>query len=69
MQVNLRQCNIGQLEEVALAVSDLDSPTYGHHLSSSEVCDIVSCPDRAEGVQGVLEWVLGPAPEGQRFQW
>ena len=65
----MRQCNIGRLEEVALGVSDLDSPSYGHHLSAAEVCDIVSCPDRAEGVRAVLEWVLGPTPDGHGFEW
>eukprot|EP00904_Undaria_pinnatifida_P000763 jgi/Undpi1/10688/HiC_scaffold_29.g13136.m1 len=67
--VNLRQCNIGRLEETALAVSDLESPLYGHHLKAAEVCDIVSCPDRAEAVRGVLEWVLGPTMAGEALEW
>lgn len=57
--MNLRQCNIEGLEEAALAVSTLDSPRYGRHLSSGEVCKLISCPDRDEGVRAVLEWVLG----------
>ena len=67
--MNLRQCNIGRLEETALAVSDLESPLYGHHLKAAEVCDIVSCPDRAEAVRGVLEWVLGPTMAGEALEW
>eukprot|EP00752_Nemacystus_decipiens_P002082 g1992.t1 len=65
-KVHLRQCNIDRLEEEALAVSELDSPRYGQHLSASEVCGISSCPGRAEGVRSILEWVLGAAalPEG-----
>lgn len=68
--MHLRQCNIDRLEEEALAVSELDSPRYGQHLSAAEVCRMSSCPGRAEGVRGVLEWVLDAAealPEG--FRW
>lgn len=50
-------------------MSDLDSPSYGRHLSAAEVCDIVSCPDREDGVREVLQWVLGPTSDGQGFQW
>ncbi|CAN0559575.1 unnamed protein product, partial [Ectocarpus sp. 12 AP-2014] len=57
--INLRQCNLDRLEEEAFAVSDLDSPRYGQYLSAREVCEVTSCPDREEGIQGVLEWLLG----------
>lgn len=74
--MNLRQCNIDHLEEEALAVSDLGSARYGQHLSARQVCEVTSCPDRAEGIRGVLEWVLGSAAAagtlagGERvFQW
>lgn len=68
-QVHLRQCNIDRLEEEALAVSELDSPRYGQHLSAREVCRISSCPGRDEAVRGVLEWVLGAAALPKGFRW
>lgn len=58
--MNLKQCNIDQLEELALAVSELDSPLYGKQLSSQEVCELTTCPGREEAVQGIVSWLLGP---------
>lgn len=65
----MRQCNIDRLEEEALAVSELDSPRYGRHLSAREACELSSCPGRAEGIREVLEWVLGESQEDGGFQW
>ncbi|CAM9837002.1 unnamed protein product, partial [Ascophyllum nodosum] len=65
-KINLRQCGVRELEETALAVSDPASPRYGKHLSAAQVCEIVSCPDRKDAVQRVLEWLLGPRVEGGR---
>ena len=47
-------------------MSDLDSPRYGRHLSARAVCELSSCPGRAEGVREILEWVLGAAALGGR---
>ena len=47
-------------------MSDPASPRYGKHLSAAQVCEIVSCPDRKDAVQRVLEWLLGPRVEGGR---
>lgn len=58
-----------QLEATALAVSDLDSARYGKHLSSREVCSMISCTDRDEGVRRVLSWLLGfPRQGGEHLQ-
>ena len=67
--MHLRQCNIDRLQEEALAVSELDSPRYGQHLSAREVCRISSCLSRDEGVRGVLQWVLGATALPEGFLW
>lgn len=37
------------------------------------MCEVTSCPDREEGIQGVLEWLLGAVTpsegDGEGLQW
>lgn len=52
------EASIAHIKDVALAVSDPDSPTYGQHLSADEIAAIVAPP--ASAVAAVTAW-LGEA--------
>ena len=52
------EASIAHIKDVALAVSDPGSPTYGQHLSADEIAAIVAPP--ASAVAAVTSW-LGEA--------
>ncbi|OCH89925.1 subtilisin-like protein [Obba rivulosa] len=67
MRFGLTQQNLHKLEEMLMAVSHPESPTYGQHYTPKEVIDIFAPSD--ETTNAVKDWLMefGFAPERLRL--
>lgn len=56
MRIGLTQQNMHRVEEILMAISHPESPTYGKHLSPAEVVDTFSPSEKA--INAVIEWLI-----------
>ncbi|KAJ6527095.1 subtilisin-like protein [Mycena capillaripes] len=66
LRVGLRQQNLHQLEELLLAVSHPDSPTYGQHWSPAQIVDMFA-PSR-ETIAAVKNWLVDSGLSDERLR-
>ncbi|TBU37252.1 subtilisin-like protein [Dichomitus squalens] len=66
MRFGLTQSNLDKVEEMLMAVSHPDSPTYGQHYSVKEVVDTFA--PSAETVERVVEWLTESGIDTERLR-